>query len=71
MKATLFFYDLQRIKDITAFYIEKTLGLSVERVDLDKLVVELNEYNVKDFERSMNTYRDYGFGGIIKIDYKD
>lgn len=71
MIATLTFYEYDRKSNrgICYSFIERSLGLKVERVDLDKLVVEMEGYNVKDFERYLIPYRSLGHGGFTSIEY--
>lgn len=69
MKAELVFYDYNRKsqRGITASYIERTLGLSIERIGNDTLIVELNGYNEDDFKKNLKSYMHYGHGGIESI----
>ena len=71
MTATLTFYDYDRKSNrgICFSFLDRTLGLQVERVDLDKLVVEMEGYNKKDFERYLIPYMHHGYGGVQTIEY--
>ena len=71
MKATLIIYNYYRKQQrgMIFRFIKNGMGLNVERVDLDKLVVELGDWDKEDFRKDLRSLFNHGKGGIESINF--